>query len=159
VLNPIVTDSRGVSSKGLPGEVLPPVPQADLSLLYLKTVISIDDGAGLVQTTRSEHASRQTLHVITAWNPGSARPTPKENEAADEQLRQLLVESGLVPQRAVGRDPDSEHYEEGWAVTGLDDEEARAIGASFGQIAVFRLERNSQTVLACSADWRLSRPL
>ena len=66
---------------------------------------------------------------------------------------------GLHPHRAVGADPDSEHFEESWAVVGLDDQEARAIGAAFGQVAVFRISDGMQTVLACSEDWSLSRRL
>ena len=59
----------------------------------------------------------------------------------------------------MGADPDSDHAEASWAVVGLDDHEARAIGASFGQVAVFRISDGMQTVLACSEDWTLSRRL
>jgi len=70
----------------------------------------------------------------------------------------LVSDAGFGP-AAVGADPDSDHFEESWAVIGLDDESARAIGAAFGQVAVFRLANGVQTVLACSADWTRSRSL
>jgi hypothetical protein len=100
-----------------------------------------------------------TMHVITAWNPGDDRPTHDENDAANERLRVDLVKRGLNPVRARGADPDSDHFEESWAVVGLDDDEARMIGATFGQVAVFRITNGVQTVLACSEDWSQSRPL
>jgi len=98
------------------------------------------------------------VHVLTAWNPGDERPSREENDDANERLLIELVSRGLNPCRAVGADPDSEHAEESWAVHGLSDDEARAIGAAFGQVAVFRLTATDQTVLACFEDWVVSRP-
>lgn len=103
--------------------------------------------------------TESVVHVLTAWNPGDDRPSREVNDAANERLRALLVERGLEPRRAVGADPDSDHFEESWAVVGLDDDAARAIGASFGQVAVFRLSGSVQTVLACTEDWSVSRAL
>jgi hypothetical protein len=104
-------------------------------------------------------AATGQFHVITAYNPGDARPDPSANEAADLHLHQELVAAGLAPVRALGSDPDSEHREPSWAVAGLTDVQARAIGATHGQVAVFRIARHEQTVLACTQDWRVSRPL
>lgn len=130
-----------------------------LARLYLRTLVSIEEGGHLVEAAVSPMAMGQVVHVITAWNPGEARPARHENDAASRRLRQVLVDRGLAPRRAVGADPDSDHAEESWAVSGLDDQEARAIGASFGQVAVFRISGGTQTVLACDGDWSLSRPL
>jgi hypothetical protein len=95
--------------------------------------------------------------VLTAWNPGDERLSREENDAANEELRIEIMSRGLNPCRAVGADPDSEHAEESWAVCGLSDDEARDIGAAFGQVAVFRVTATSQTVLACFEDWVVSR--
>jgi len=131
----------------------------DLANLYLKTLISIDEDDVLVPAQSSSLVRGSRVHVITAWNPGDERPSPSENDASNRALHERLIERGLHPRRAVGADPDSAHFEESWAVIGLDDHEARAIGASFGQVAVFRIFDGLQTVLACSEDWSLSRPL
>jgi hypothetical protein len=130
-----------------------------LDQLYLRSVVLIDDGDGLVSAADSRLVAAETVFVITAWNPGEQRPSREENETANEQLRRALVGRGLEPCRAVGQDPSSPHYEESWAVTGLDDEASRDLGAAFGQTAVFRLRSGVQAVLACSADWSCSRPL
>lgn len=131
----------------------------NLGELYLKTHVSIEEGGRLVAVGESSMVRESIVHVITAWNPGDERPTHEQNNAANRALHDLLTGRGLHPRRAVGADPDSDHSEESWAVVGLDDHEARAIGASFGQVAVFRIADGMQTVLACTEDWSLSRPL
>ena len=131
----------------------------DLPELYLKTEVEIEEAGRLVPVRDSALVQRAVVYVITAWNPGDARPLRAENDAADMQLLIELKSRGCRPVRAVGTDPESEHFEESWAVVGLDDHEARTIGASFGQVAVFRIADGVQTVLACTEDWSLSRPL
>ncbi len=131
----------------------------ELANLYLKTLVSIEEKGVLIQASDTFLLESATFHVITAWNPGAERPSHAENDAANERLHGLLVGKGLTPHRALGADPDSGHFEESWAVTGIDDQEAKAIGAGFGQVAVFRLSAGTQTVMACTDDWSLSRPL
>jgi hypothetical protein len=131
----------------------------ELAVVYLKTLVSIEEHGQLVPASGMSGIRNDVVHVITAWNPGDARPSPTENDAANERLRQALSARGLQPVRAIGADPDSDHFEESWAVAGLDDQEARAIGSDFGQVAVFRIADGTQTVLACNEDWTLSRGL
>jgi hypothetical protein len=132
---------------------------ADLARLYLKTLVSVEVDGVVIPVGEIHPFIGSTWHVITGWNPGDARPSQAENEAANDRLRQMLATRGLQPVRAIGADPDSDHAEESWAVAGLDDQEARAIGAEFGQVAVFRIADGAQTVLACTEDWSLSRSL
>jgi hypothetical protein len=42
-------------------------------------------------------------------------------------------------------------------VEGLTDDQAREIGAEFGQVAVFRVHDGFQTVIACGGAWQVSR--
>jgi hypothetical protein len=95
--------------------------------------------------------------VLTAWNPGHDRPSRAANDAANEALRQLLESEGCHPIPARGSDPNSDHAEESWCVVGLSDERARAIGAQFGQWAVFRITPREQIVLGCFGEWERSR--
>lgn len=133
--------------------------ESDLPLLYLRTEVSIEEGGKLVPARDGVLVASGVVHVITAWNPGDARPSRAENDRADQILAERLENRGCIPVRAIGADPDSDHFEESWAVVGLSDDEARAIGASFGQVAVFRLSTGVQTVLACFEDWQVSRAL
>jgi hypothetical protein len=131
--------------------------QRQLQKLYLKTVVSIEEDGLLVPASNSRCVAQGVVHVLTAWNPGDERLSREENDAANEELRIEIMSRGLNPCRAVGADPDSEHAEESWAIVGLSDDEARDIGAAFGQVAVFRVTATSQTVLACFEDWVVSR--
>jgi len=131
----------------------------ELAHLYLKTIVYFEEDGKMIPASESSVATTSKIHVITAWNPGDDRPNRKVNGEANERLRQKLRQRGCRPVRAIGADPDSDHLEESWAVTGLDDGEARAIGAEFGQVAIFRIAAGIQTVLACTAYFELSRPL
>jgi hypothetical protein len=135
------------------------VSGSDLPDLYLKAEVFIEEDGLLVPACDSELIASRVVHVITAWNPGHARPTPVENEQANCDLMARLRSMGFCPIRALGADPDSDHAEESWAVVGLTDDEARVIGAEFGQVAVFRFASGMQTVLACAENWERSRRL
>lgn len=132
---------------------------SQLGPIYLKTQVFIDRGSGLVPAADHHLMSGGIVHVLTAWNPGDERPSNSENESANERLRSRIIDRGLECFRAVGRDPDSTHEEMSWAVEGLTDKEARELGRDFGQVAVFRLLGDSQTVLGCGAEWSLTRAL
>ena len=120
----------------------------ELQMIYLKTLVSIEESGSILPICESSMARGSVVHVETAWNPGDDRPIRADNDAANERFRVQLIERGLVPVRAIGADPDSDHFEESWAVVGLDDNEARAIGAAFGQVAVSRIADGMQSVLA-----------
>lgn len=126
---------------------------------YLAAEVRIADGAVLVNAVDSPLLRSGAVHVLTAWNPGALRPTEDENHAASRELHARIVQWGFQPHRAVGCDPESPHHEEGWAVVGMTDEQACALGAAFGQDAVFRIDPGVLTVLACDGSWSDSRPL
>jgi hypothetical protein len=129
-----------------------------LADLYLATVVRAEfEGQWML----AHHAAARlgTVHVVTAWNPGHDRPSRAANDAANEALRQLLESEGCKPIPALGSDPNSDHSEESWCVVGLSDERARAIGAQFGQWAVFRISSTEQIVLGCFGDWERSRSM
>ncbi len=95
--------------------------------------------------------------VITAWNPGHERPGDAANAAANASLHDDLKALGCSPFPALGADPHADHAEQSWAVCGLDDRAACALGARYGQWAVFRITALEQTVLGCFAPWSRSR--
>jgi len=130
----------------------------ELTDLYVQTLISIEEDGKHIPVERAQW-SQETIHVITAWNPGTERRVQEANDKANERLHQDLVDRGLSPCRAVGKDPNSDYFEDSWAVIGLSDQEARDIGASFNQVAVFRVSDGEQTVIACTEDWCVSRLL
>ena len=131
----------------------------ELAQTYLRTELTADNRGKFVPLMAHAFISPRTVHVITAWNPGADRPPQAVNESANDRLREEIAEFSdeLLP--AVGSDPNSDYFEEGWAVVGLSDRQAQALGRRFGQVAVFRVKNGLQTVLSCDGTWRVSRTL
>jgi len=95
------------------------------------------------------------VHVLTAWDPGDARPGEEENRAHQAALEAELRKLG--PHElwdAVGVDPESGHREEGVAVCGLTLDAVLDLGARYGQDAVFEWTPAAWAVVACRGDRR-----
>jgi len=89
------------------------------------------------------------VHVLTAHNPGAERPGPAENTARQDRLVADLRRRGLRYWAAVAGAADGAHAEASVVVAGLGDDEACAVGAAWGQDAVFRWSRGAWSVVAC----------
>ena len=104
--------------------------------------------------------------VITAWNPDSIRLPLSDNQARNRRLAVELDELGVTHWAALGRDLDSPHHEEGFAVVGLTEADGVALGRRHGQAAVYIWTPASWSVLSCTDSrrrrlgWRLTvRPV
>lgn len=98
----------------------------------------------------------ESVHILTAWDPGDERPSEAEN-----RLRQMALEADLRPMAggiwvAVGVDPVSGHREEGVAVVGVSQADAAALGARYGQDALFAWTPPAWTIVACASRRRLA---
>ncbi len=100
-------------------------------------------------------ASEDAVHVLTAWDPGGARPGEMEN-----RRRQAALEADLRPLApsemwtAIGTDQVSGHREEGVAVCGLDATVVRSLGDRYGQDAIFEWTRDEWAIVACRGERR-----
>lgn len=90
------------------------------------------------------------LFVLTAYNPQGIERDAARNVAAERELERDLVSSGLTFWPATGRSPDASWSEPGVAVAGLDRTAACAIGARYGQLAVFELGEREVHVVECA---------
>jgi hypothetical protein len=88
--------------------------------------------------------------VITAHNPGGRLASGPDNAAAQVQLVAKLKEQGLTVWPAAGGDPSWTHVEDSAAVIGMDEAEAIALGAQFGQEAIFVLTTADRQVVGCA---------
>jgi hypothetical protein len=98
----------------------------------------------------------EAVHILTAWDPGDARPGEEANRANQTALEAEL--GALGPDGrwdAVGADPRSGHREEGAAVRGLTLDAVLEIGARFGQDAIFEWTPHVWAVVACRDDRRV----
>lgn len=89
------------------------------------------------------------VHVLTAYDPGAARPGAAENRRRQAALEAELAARGLAVTRAVASAVDGTHAEPSAAVVGWDDGEALALARRFGQDAIFRWSPAAWEVVPC----------
>jgi hypothetical protein len=100
--------------------------------------------------------SRAPVHILTAWNPGDARPGDATNRARQAELEADLAQLGAERWPARGTAPGTAQYDEGAAVQGLQVEQARALGARYGQDAVFEWTPEEWAIVGCGARRRVA---
>lgn len=90
------------------------------------------------------------LHVVTAIQPD---PEPDNvSRARMLVLDRHLHAAGIRSMPAVGSSITGDHSEDSRAVFGLTDQQARDLGAAFGQVAVFAWNGPRWCLLACAGD-------
>lgn len=139
---------------------------------YADTLLQIETPAGSVQVVRAPltwtsgdylDPEGRTVHVVTAHNPGGRVAGVAANAAAKSQLEAELDRRPVVWWPAAGGDACWSHVEANAAVLGLDDDEARALGAAYGQEVIFALTPTVRQVLDCrtrrclATGWSLHR--
>ena len=93
--------------------------------------------------------------VLTAWDPGNARPGEDVNRSRQAALeKELRAGEPDEMWRAVGVDPLSGHREEGVAVSGVDLGAVLALGARYGQDAIFEWTPSQWAIVACEGGRR-----
>lgn len=96
---------------------------------------------------------QQSAVVMTAYNPGTERPTWAENEAANGRMAAVLAATGREMWRADGFSADGTWREPGFLVWGMSLDEGCRIAATFDQFAVYHYDaQGARTVVACAAD-------
>jgi len=97
-------------------------------------------------------SSGRTVHVITAYNPAGKVVTDKVNIAAHQRLEARLQEMGASYLAAAGGDVEWAHVEPGFAILGMSENDARALGREFGQDAIFGLSPTALVILSCDTS-------
>ena len=130
---------------------------------YLTTEVSIDVPGGAVRVFPAPplqasgpypDAEGRAIAVITAYNPGGVVADAAENERAQQALEDELTRLGLPFWPAAGASPDWRHVEPSVAVPGLAEPDALALGARYGQEAIFMLTPASRKVIDCTTGRR-----
>jgi len=96
----------------------------------------------------------RAIYVMTAHNPGGQIVSDAANAAAEARLAAELERRGLTWWPAAGGDPSWTHVESGAAVIEVDEADAVALGAEFGQEAIFALTPAVRRIIGC-ADRRV----
>ena len=90
----------------------------------------------------------ENFWIITACNPYSSGDVKGDDDAM-KQLRQELSRKKFWKNRITGISPDWKHREASFAVGGLEEDEALEIGRRYGQNAVFRVQGDRLSLIAC----------
>lgn len=101
-------------------------------------------------TTRGDFPfDADAVHVVTAFDPGPVRLSPRENADRQARLAREVAALGVGTRDAVAGGADGSHEEACVLVEGLTDAHARRIGAAWEQDAIFRWSRATWTILPC----------
>ena len=142
---------------------MPPAPP-DPWVSYQRTVVEILLPGGGSLRVRSTPAAgqagwpwpdEQPVHLLTAWDPGLARPGRDVNRVRQAALEAELALLSVPLLAAVGVDPATGRREEGVAVRGLPSAAVLALGVRYGQDAVFAWTPAEWAIVACRGGRRL----
>jgi Protein of unknown function (DUF3293) len=131
---------------------------------YERTVVEIDrlSGGSLRVRSASEPdvagwpwPTTDPVHVLTAWDPGIERPGPELNRRRQAALEADLSALAVPLLAASGVDPATGRREEGVAVLGAAESAILALGARYGQDAVFAWTPAEWAIVACQGTRRL----
>jgi hypothetical protein len=138
--------------------------------LYLRTIVDIEISPG--ESLRIHPADAvgtwpdalpSPLYILTAWNPG-ADPLPiVVNRERQRSLEGELAVSGVEMWRAIGRDPDSDYFEEGAAIHGIAEDRVIAAARRYDQDAIFSWSPRAWATVSCrdrhrsEIGWRIER--
>lgn len=110
-----------------------------LERTYRDAIYEVDLSGGPCRFTIGEALpplARRPFALLTAHNPGLARPSAEQNERANQRLEQRLVELSLEYCTARGMSPEGAHVEPSFAVFGVSREFALGLAADFEQAAI-----------------------
>ena len=94
------------------------------------------------------------IFIVTAHNPDAQRLPDEENRSRNFELRKHLDERGISWHEAVGRAPDGSWAESSFAISGLTETDAIAIGRRFGQLAIFMVTLDQVVVIETNGSFR-----
>jgi hypothetical protein len=98
----------------------------------------------------------RAICVITAHNPGGRTVPGEQNIEAQRRLECKLRQQEWTYWKAAGGDPSWDHVEASAAVIGADESQVVALGAEFGQEAIFVLTPAARRIVGCQSARELA---
>lgn len=122
---------------------------------YERAVYIVELPEGKVEfrigATPAGPAPDTSLAIITAWNPGTSRPSEAANESANRELEAALLDAGQHCYPACGRSEDGTHSEASFAIVDIDAASALSLAQEFRQAAIFYWNGRDARLLWCEA--------
>jgi Protein of unknown function (DUF3293) len=123
--------------------------QASLRIETLSGAVWVHPAPAGVNEGDYPDAAGRVICVITAHNPGGRAASDQENAAAQRRLEDELAQRGWTWWPAAGGDASWTHVEASSAVIGAPEAEVAALGADFGQDAIFVLDQKWRRIVDC----------
>ena len=98
----------------------------------------------------------EPIHILTAWDPGPRRPGLEANRRQQARLEADLRPRASAMWTARGADAATGTRDEGVAVCGLDEAAVRALGARYGQDAIFSWSPHEWAIVSCTGTRRVA---
>jgi Protein of unknown function (DUF3293) len=126
---------------------------------YVSAVMRIEAPGGVFWVRPAPPASTtgeypdpagRPIYVLTAHNPGGQIVPDAANALAEKRLTAELERRGLTWWPAAGGDPSWTHVEPGAAVIDVNEDDVLALGAEFGQDAIFVLTPADRRIVSCT---------
>ncbi len=145
------------------------MPPDDPWLSYARIEVQVRRTRGEILVVRAAPAGElaswpwlgtERVHVMTAWDPSGERPGAEVNRRRQAELEAELRAPGRATPvsswPASGFDREFGYRDEGVAVSGMSDSEARALAARFGQDAIFSWSPSEWAILDCTGERRVA---
>ena len=87
--------------------------------------------------------------IVSACCPLSMPFDSARDSALHREMKGLLELLGAPHEEVIGQSPDKAWQEPCWAIYGITEGQALALGRLYYQWAVFRFDEQGRTVLAC----------
>ena len=117
---------------------------AELVRAYERTLydVHLPDGTVTLMVRRAPLGNSgpirdRRLAIVTAYNPGHARPGDEANRAANERLRAEIEARGWAWYGALGYSPERDHEEPSFAVLDVSEDDTLELAHRFGHRAIF----------------------
>jgi hypothetical protein len=98
--------------------------------------------------TRGAFPFSAPVHIITAYNPAGEMVDEAANETNHTELAAALREAETLA--TIGSAPDGSMAEPGFAVLGLELDDAVELGRRFGQAAIYRWTEDTLAIIGVS---------
>ena len=117
--------------------------------------VHLPDGTVTLMVRRAPLGNRAPIRdrrfaIVTAYNPGHARPGVEANRAANERLRAEIERRGWAWHEAVGYSPERDHQEPSFAVLDVAEDEVVELARQFGQAAIFAWDGRRGRLVWCT---------
>ncbi|MEY3277568.1 MAG: hypothetical protein RLZZ426_54 [Actinomycetota bacterium] len=124
--------------------------------VYLKSVVTVLIDSVWHDAKHVANILGAPLFMISACNPG-VELSAEENARLTQELEDKLTAAGYHWKHAKGKDPDSEYFEPSYLITNIEQQDALTIARDYKQIAIFKIDGASLTVIMCDSERELSK--